>query len=232
MTATMVTWPHAAPAWPPPPDRVNTAGTTVTRHRTPTLEVRDALLRAARALLDERGPDALTVRDIATRAGVGVMGVYNRFGSKDGIINALLQQGFDELSTAVAVTPDSDDPRRSIVSGLGRYRAFALANPAMYRLMFDHPLPSIEPSHAARTAARNAFNRLVDTVRLGIATGHLQPGEPDEIAQRLWAACHGAVSLELRHIGFVADHSTHYTALVNTILRGLTTDHPQRNHGT
>ena len=39
----------------------------VSRQRTPTLQVRDALLRAARELLDERGPDALVVRDIAAR---------------------------------------------------------------------------------------------------------------------------------------------------------------------
>ncbi|MGH3855010.1 MAG: TetR/AcrR family transcriptional regulator, partial [Pseudonocardiaceae bacterium] len=75
----------------------------MTRQRTPTLEVREALLRAARELLDERGPDALAIRDIAARAGVAPMGVYNRFGSKDGILNALLQQGFDELAAAVTV---------------------------------------------------------------------------------------------------------------------------------
>jgi len=193
----------------------------VTRQRTPTLEVREALLRAARRLLDERGPDALAIRDIAARAGVAPMGVYNRFGSKDGILNALLQQGFDELAAAVTVTPDSDHPLRSLATGCANYRAFALANPAMYRLMFDFPVPGLYSSDAARTAARTAFERLVDAVRLGIATAHIQPGEPYEIAQRIWAACHGAISLELRNIGFVSNHSTHYTALIHTVLRGI-----------
>jgi AcrR family transcriptional regulator len=193
----------------------------VSRQRTPALEVRDALLRAARELLDERGPDALAVRDIATRAGVAPMGVYNRFGSKDGILNALLQQGFDELAAAVTVTPDSEQPLRTIATGCANYRAFALANPAMYRLMFDFPVPGLYSSASARAAAHAAFDRLVDAVRLGIATTHIQPGEPYEIAQRIWAACHGAVSLELRNIGFVSDHTTHYTALIDTILRGI-----------
>lgn len=193
------------------------------RQRTPTLEVRDALLRAARELLTERGPDALAIRDIAARAGVAPMGVYNRFGSKDGILNALLQQGFTELAAAVSVIPDGEHPLRSIAIGLANYRAFALANPAMYRLMFDSPVPGLYSSEAAREAARTAFDQLVDAVRLAIATTHIQPGEPYEIAQRIWAACHGAVSLELRSIGFVSDHTTHYTALINTILRGLAT---------
>ncbi|MGH3855736.1 MAG: TetR-like C-terminal domain-containing protein, partial [Pseudonocardiaceae bacterium] len=110
---------------------------------------------------------------------------------------------------------------RSIATGCAHYRAFALANPAMYRLMFDFPVPGLYSSDAVRTAAHAAFDRLVDAVRLGIATAHIQPGEPYEIAQRIWAACHGAVSLQLRHIGFVSDHDTHYTALINTVLRGI-----------
>jgi AcrR family transcriptional regulator len=194
------------------------------RQRTPTLEVRDALLRAARELLDEHGPGALTIRDIAARADVAPMGVYHRFGSKNGILDALFHQGFDELAAAVAVTPDSDDPLRSLAIGMANYRAFALANPAMYRLMmFDHAIPGFSPSQAAQHAAHAAFHHLVEAVRLGIATTHIQSGDPHEIAQRLWATCHGAVSLELRHIGFITDHDTHYRALVHTILRGIAT---------
>lgn len=193
----------------------------VTRQRTPTLAVREALLRAARQLLDERGPDALAIRDIAVRAGVAPMGVYNRFGSKDGILNALLHEGFGELAAAVTVAPDSEHPLRSIATGCANYRAFALANPAMYRLMFDFPVPGLYSSDAARAAAHTAFARLVDAVRLGIATARIQPGEPHEIAQRIWAACHGAISLELRDIGFVPDRDTHYTALIHTLLRGI-----------
>jgi hypothetical protein len=44
------------------------------------------------------------------------------------------------------------------------------------------------------------------------------------------AACHGAVSLELRNIGFVSDHTTHYTALVGTVLRGIAT-YPETSSG-
>ncbi|MGH3855747.1 MAG: TetR/AcrR family transcriptional regulator, partial [Pseudonocardiaceae bacterium] len=64
-----------------------------------TRKIPDA--NAAERLLNHL--NALAVRDIAARAGVAPMGVYNRFGSKDGILNALLQQGFDELAAAVTV---------------------------------------------------------------------------------------------------------------------------------
>ena len=81
----------------------------MTRRRTPTLEVREALLRAARELLDEGGPAALGVRDIAGRAGVAPMGVYKRFGSKNGIIDELFRQGLEELAAAVVVPVRGED---------------------------------------------------------------------------------------------------------------------------
>lgn len=194
----------------------------MSRQRTPTLEIRDALLRAARQLLDEGGPEALAVRDIAARAGVSPMGVYNRFGSKDGVIDALIQQGFTELGVAVSVTPS--EPLPALAAGMAAYRGFALTNPSMYRLMFDASPAGYVPSDIARSTARATYKRLVDGVRLGIAAGHIERGDPVEIAQRLWAAGHGAVSLELRGICFAPDRDAHYTALMQTLLRGLATE--------
>jgi AcrR family transcriptional regulator len=192
---------------------------SVTRRRTPTLEVREALLRAARELLAEGGPAALGVRDIAGRAGVAPMGVYKRFGSKNGIIDELFREGFEELAAAVG-TVRGEDVLAMIAVGLDRYRDFALRNPALYRLMFDTPVPDYTPSDAAMVAARDAFDRLVGAIRLGIAARIITPGDPVEIAQRFWAACHGSISLQLRGIGFVTDYNSHYTALVQTLLRG------------
>ena len=57
-----------------------------------------ALLDAASELLEQEGPDALSVRRIAAAAGVAPMGVYNHFASKFGIIDALFMDGFGRLS--------------------------------------------------------------------------------------------------------------------------------------
>jgi AcrR family transcriptional regulator len=194
----------------------------MTRHRTPTLEVREALLRAAREMLDEGGPNALGVRDIAARAGVAPMGVYKRFGSKNGIIDELFRQGFEELEAAVGPA-DGDDMLAMIADGMARYRDFALRNPALYRLMFDTPVPDYAPSATAMAAARSAFDRLVNAIRLCLAARVISPGDPVEIAQRFWSACHGSISLQLRGIGFVTDYDSHYSELVQTLLRGVAT---------
>jgi AcrR family transcriptional regulator len=204
----------------PDPVPCRRVAASMTRRRTPTLEVREALLRAARELLDEGGPDALGVRDIATRAGVAPMGVYKRFGSKNGIIDELFRQGFEELAAAVGPAAGAD-VFAMIEDGMARYRDFALRNPAVYRLMFDAPVPDYTPSAAALEAGRNAFDRLVDAIRIGHAARVITPGDPVEIAQRFWAACHGSISVQLRGIGFVTDYDSHYTELVQTLLRGV-----------
>lgn len=192
----------------------------MTRRRTPTLEVRDALLRAARELLDEGGPDMLGVRDIAARAGVAPMGVYKRFGSKNGIIDELFRLGFEELAASVGHIR-GDDVRTEIADGMARYRDFAIRNPAVYRLMFDTPVPDYTPSAAAMEPARNAFDRLAEAIRRGHAARVITPGDPVEIAQRIWASCHGSISIQLRGVGFVTDYDAHYAALVQTLLRGV-----------
>ena len=54
------------------------------------------------------------------------MGVYNRFGGKDGLIEALLIRAFDGLRAAVAARGEPDPIDRLMQSGR-RYRDFALA---------------------------------------------------------------------------------------------------------
>ena len=51
-----------------------------------------------------------------------------------------------------------------------------------------------------------------------------EPLSPAELAQRIWASIHGAVSLELRSICFVDDTDAHFEALLETLIIGLLPD--------
>jgi len=68
----------------------DTAITTRRRHDAPAS--RQALLKAAEALFDERGYDAATVREIGERAGVDAALIARYFGSKQGLYLATLEQ--------------------------------------------------------------------------------------------------------------------------------------------
>lgn len=188
--------------------------------RTRAVDVETVLLGAAHRLLEREGVDALTVRRVATEAGVAPMGIYHRFGGKDGLINALFTDGFELLTKAMQEVPIGN-AIEELRGGCRQYRQFALGNPALYSVMFDRVVRAFEPTPGARLSCERCFGVLVDCVRRAQAAGVVRPGEPIEFAQRLWASCHGAVSLELRQIGFVEDVDAFYDGLLTTLLEGL-----------
>jgi AcrR family transcriptional regulator len=180
-----------------------------------------ALLDAAAELLEEAGPEALSVRRIATAAGVAPMGVYNHFESKNGIIEALFVQGFERLSEAMASLSEISDPSEALREGGRRYRALALAHPMMYQVMFLRAVSGFEPSEAAREAAAGAFGGLAAVVQRAMADGIIAEAPPTDTAQVIWSAIHGWVSLELGGLGFVEDQAAGFSTLCATVLAGL-----------
>lgn len=190
--------------------------------RTPSRDVSEALVEAAERLLERDGPSGLTVRAIATEAGVAPMGVYNHFGDKNGIVDEVLKRGFDALGAEFASIKESD-PIAALIEGSRRYRLFALNHRARYSVMFERAVPDYLPSDEALLHAAASFDELVNLVRNAMASGAIVDDEPVEVAQQLWSASHGQVSLELRSMGFAGDVEANHQALSATILRGLAT---------
>ncbi|MFZ4809993.1 MAG: TetR/AcrR family transcriptional regulator [Ilumatobacteraceae bacterium] len=192
------------------------------RHRTPTAHVERALLDAATQLLEDEGPEALSVRRICTAANVAPMGLYSRFGGKQGVVEALFVEGFEELRE-LFTTIDLTDAGAALRESGYRYRQHALANRARYSIMFDRPIIDFDPSDDAKLRAGAAFEALISLVRRAIERGAIAPRDPDDVAQLIWSTCHGAVSLELAGLGFVEDRNELYEQLLDLLMRGLTT---------
>lgn len=153
------------------------------------------------------------------------MSIYNHFSSKSGVVDALFRRGFDRLYDALETAHRLSDDEAALRAGLVIYRALALDRPATYQLMMMRSIPGHEPSERAMTSAEQAFAQLVRAVQRMMDSGRFAPGDPREIAQRIWAACHGWISLELFNIGFSDDASVGYDGLVDLLIAGL---HPTR----
>jgi AcrR family transcriptional regulator len=193
---------------------------TPTRTRTPSLSIETAVVDAATTLLASDGPAALSIRRIAAAAGVAPMSVYNRFGSKQGVVDALFTEGFVRLDNAINITRSGDFEKDLVTCGR-RYRAFALENPTLYALMFSKAVPDYEPSAEALETAGRSFQHLVDHLSWYVEHEIIEAGDPVEIAQRVWEAMHGAISLELADMGFVENRAKHTDLLNRTLARGL-----------
>jgi AcrR family transcriptional regulator len=158
--------------------------------------LRRVLLDAASTLLEAEGPEALTMRRIAADVGCSTTVLYGMFGGKAGVAEGLWLEGFERLRQALEAVGGTEPLER--LAGMGRaYRANALANRAYYSVMFQRPIPGFEPSLDAYTESLRSLQVLVDAVDDCIRVGVFRAADPMHIAGVLWAAAHGAVSLEL-----------------------------------
>jgi len=162
-------------------------------------------LEAAGDLLESEGPQALTVRRIASMAGVAPMGVYNHFESKSGVLDHLFIQGFDRLRRALQETSAIEDPVEALVEGCRRYRTLALENPEVYRLMFLSGVSNFEPGVDAKEAALTAFGALLRCVQRAVDAGLMPERDVSMAAQMIWSGLHGWVALELDGMTFVEE---------------------------
>ena len=195
---------------------------STTRGRTRSRDVQQNLLDAAEAVLAREGLAGVTIREVAAEAGVAPMGVYNRFGSKDGLIGALVMRSFDLLREAVE-GPDEPDPLLRLRGSGQRYREFALSHPQHYAVIFlsaaGHEAgqnPEVEQH------ARAAFEALVAHVVYGMQSGVFAPGDPVDLAQQIWSTVHGAVDLELGGMVLTPDPAATYEHLLDLLQAGLT----------
>jgi AcrR family transcriptional regulator len=159
----------------------------------------ERLVDATLQLLRDEVPTDLTVRRIATAAGTTTMALYTGFGSRDGLLDVVYARGFEQLGERMAPATQLPDPAEAVVELLGAYRAFALANPGLYGLLFERVLPGFDPSPEVRSTALDTTFGLLTTQAGRLLGVDGQDATARELGYLLWALTHGLVSLELSH---------------------------------
>ena len=170
-------------------------------------EMRELILREARRLLTEQGPEAVSMRAIARAIGYTPGALYEYFTAKEDVFEALYFEGTDGLSgwmkAAKAAIPAGTSTSETL-RALGRgYRDFARSQPELFRLVLGpetrRPRRKLE---APEGEERPGFDTLVQTIEEGIARGDVVPAPPLAIAVACWSLVHGFVVLELNgHFG-------------------------------
>jgi AcrR family transcriptional regulator len=152
--------------------------------------LREQLLDIADQLLESGGADALTVRAVATRAGVSPPAVYLHFASKKELVHAACLRVWSSLFVELeAVSREVPDPVTALYETCAAYIAFGLNCPSQYRLVM-----SGEASEASRRNEDACFRYFRDKVAACGDAG-VPVGSRTETARVLCAGVHGAVSL-------------------------------------
>src|SRR3954470_22584579 len=112
---------------------------------TDVADFRERLCEAAERLFAERGPDAVTMRQLAAELGVSPMTPYRYFEDKDDILAAVRTSGFtrfaEALEAARPAAAGTDAGQRAEAVGEA-YVRFAMEHPHSYKLMFDMNQPN------------------------------------------------------------------------------------------
>lgn len=155
---------------------------------------RDRLCDVAERLFARHGPDAVTVRQLASELGVSPMTPYRYFTDKDAMLAAVRARAFDRFAAAMEEAHTCSVADGS--SADSAYLDFALGNPAAYKLMFDVN----QPTFAAHPDLTRAMQRARSTMSLGVTDSGLRRGSEADVellSHVIWAAMHGPIMLEL-----------------------------------
>ncbi|MER8038129.1 TetR/AcrR family transcriptional regulator [Streptomyces hydrogenans] len=179
--------------------------------------MRERLVRTGVALVDAEGAQALTLREIARRAGVSHGAPRRWFPTHLDLLSAIAREGFAELAARVAEADREADradagPRERVETLTRVYLGYAAERRGMYELMFRHDL--LESGRLGlRGTSLPLFGRLTALV------AELRPGtDAVTAAGALWANLHGLA--QLHHWGSLslATGSEDFAPLVRAAL--------------
>ena len=157
-------------------------------------EIRRKILDAARDLFARLGYDHVTMRAVADAIEYSPTTIYNHFEDKDDLVMALCYEDFGRLLGVLSLSPRPEDPLEWIRQ-LGRaYAQFGAMYPNHYRFMFMTPEKARLEKHDI-SPGEQSFGLLRSAVAEAIEKGAFVAGDPDTMAQVLWAELHGVVSL-------------------------------------
>jgi AcrR family transcriptional regulator len=156
----------------------------------PASDLEDRLVAAGVALLAEAGPDALTLREIARRAGVSHGAPRRYYPTHQALLGAIAREGYRRLAGLVEETIGSAgaQPRAAVLALGRRYVEFARDEPGMFALMFRHDLLRGNEI-GLREASTPLFGVLVELLKRAAVP------DPPTTAAALWAALHGIAQL-------------------------------------
>jgi AcrR family transcriptional regulator len=159
-------------------------------------DLRRTVLDASLELIEAEGLGALSMREVARRAGVSHQAPYHHFGDREGILAALAADGFAQLHNDMqkAIASTRSAARRLEAVG-NAYIEFALKRPGYFKIMFRSELVEMDRYDALRDRADEAFALLTSVIEPVARSRGAK--DPMVLSVAAWAIAHGLATLVL-----------------------------------
>ncbi|QIE44389.1 TetR/AcrR family transcriptional regulator [Pseudohalocynthiibacter aestuariivivens] len=162
--------------------------------------LRQALVEAALALIEAKGPTGFTLSEAAKQAGVTPAAVYRHFAGRDDLIAEAARQGYEIFAELMQYAYDDGQPSAlAAFEATGRaYLAFARKHPGHYIAMFESGISVNRTVDLAAVAlrARSVLEKAALELSQHIPA-HKRP-PPAMFSAHIWALSHGVVELFAR----------------------------------
>ncbi len=161
----------------------------------PDLDLREACVQEAFAIIGDVGVEALSIREVARRLHVSHQAPYKHFPSAAHLLAEIVRRTFADFAAHLRARPQSGDPLHDLCTLGEAYFRFATERPLHYRLLFGTKLPDPSQHPEMMREAQAAFQILLDLMQQISA----RPGAPPHAAQLdalfIWSSIHGLATI-------------------------------------
>ncbi len=163
------------------------------------------LIEQAKKMLEEVGPDKLSIRAVAERVGVSATAVYHHFANKDELMSQVAADGFNALEQTLLACHQHVERQNKMRVISRQYMLFAFEHPAMYQLMFGSQLAHSEMNPALSTARKNAY-AVVEQCVAEVLDKDAGSKEVRSASLAAWSFAHGLASLMIHNVFELPEH--------------------------
>lgn len=156
------------------------------------------IANAARKLLDKEGAQGVTMRRIATAVGITPMALYRHYPNRDGLLNALADEGFAQLAERLAALRLTGSIERQLTKILDLFLDHAFERPHLFELMFlTRREGARQYPQDFRERRSPTANVSADVIAHAMETGYFHKDDVWEIVFETGALMQGLVMLYL-----------------------------------
>jgi AcrR family transcriptional regulator len=179
-------------------------------------DLKNALIKAGVEILAKDGVSGLSLRKVASRAGVSHTAPYSHFADKQSLIAAISTEGFRQLYERVSAVAEEykAKPSTQLIEVAWAYVQFALDDRDRFKVMFSGVLDKEKEYPDFVAESQRNFQLVKTVVEANQAAGVLRSGPSDLVALSMWGSIHGFIMLLL-------EGQISHTVLEQRDLRGL-----------
>jgi AcrR family transcriptional regulator len=207
----------------PDPEVAPRALTPKERRERNRREMVELILSASRSIMQEHGVAALNLNEVARRVHLKPQSLAEYFSSKAALYGELQLRALHLFLEGDRRAYEQHEPGwKQIEAWLSNRFALAIANPDLYHLAFDAPIPDYQPLVDINDTARAVLDEAGRMVNDAVATGVMEPGMPPERALDLLLAIrHGLIAERIGKQAFIADQPRRFSDLIPEVMRLL-----------